>query len=240
MVSEAGASSNPSTGSPALHCSRGLQVGWRCPAARDLAGDGAPPPALTFQDGHIDLGLVLGVGEALLRRLTAANAAGPGGQPLLGTASLLLPWGPRGRQKAKRNGELRVGTAALHGARPALCPHEAPPSPGPPHLAAWCWDGASSGSMERPSGPGPGLGLGLGLGLVWLPAGEGSDRQESSRTPSTPSPFMLQQRPVRHRGWLRGWQSPAAPRGGQGAGRDPAPRRDGGAAGGLCGSPRPF
>lgn len=63
------------------------------------------PPALTFQDGHVDLrqGLVLGVGEALVRWVTAVDAAGLRGQPLLGTASLLLPRGPgEGRKQAQQ------------------------------------------------------------------------------------------------------------------------------------------
>lgn len=68
-------------------------------------------PALTFQDGHVDLrqGLVLGVGEALVGWLAAANAAGPRGQPLLGTAGFLLPCGPGEGRKQSTTGSYGWG-----------------------------------------------------------------------------------------------------------------------------------
>lgn len=164
-------------------------------------------PALTFQDGHVDLrqGLVLGVGEALVGRLTAADAAGPWGQPLLGTASLLLPRGPGEGRKQSATGSYGWGPGPF--AVPGLPrpPLRNAPAPGSPHLAAWCGDGASSGSVCRRRS-------GSGLGLVWLPAGEGSSRQESSRTPSAQSPSMLRQCPVRCKGWLRGVARPGRAR----------------------------
>jgi len=78
-------------------CPRELALGAQLCAGQAAGAQAAVPqrgalPALTFQDGHVDprQGLVLGVGEALLGRLAAADAAGTRGQPLWGTAGRLL------------------------------------------------------------------------------------------------------------------------------------------------------
>lgn len=97
-----------------------------------------------------------------------------------------------------------AGPLVVPGAAPS--PVGVPLSPGPPHLAAWCLDGTSSGSA----------GCWPGLGLVWLHTGLGSSRQESSRTLSAQSPSMLQQHPARHQSDWGGWQSPAVSRVGRG------------------------
>lgn len=160
-------------------------------------------PALTFQDGHVDLrhGLVLGV-EALFRWGAAADTAGLWGQPLLGTVSLLLLRGPGKAESKAQQG-------ATEGQEPSAVPGLPwPPlqstlALGSPHLAAWCWGGASLGSVHH---------RWSGMELVWLSTGQGS--RKMSRTPCTHSPSMPWQCPVRCQGQLRGtgmWRCPAQP-----------------------------
>lgn len=62
-----------------------------------------------------------------------------------------------------------------------------------PHLAAWCWDGASLGSVHH---------RWSGVELLWLPTGQGS--RKISRTPCTHSPSMPWQCTVWRQGQLRG------------------------------------
>lgn len=96
------------------------------------AAVGGSPPALTFQDGHVDLrqGLVLGVVEALVGLLTAVNTAALQGH-LLGAADLLLLHGPVEGRKQRAMGSYG-GAEALCRARAAVGPAAKCPSPGIP------------------------------------------------------------------------------------------------------------
>lgn len=62
-----------------------------------------------------------------------------------------------------------------------------------PHLAAWCWDGASLGSVHHRWSV---------MELVWLPTGQGS--RKITRRPCIHSPSMPWQCPVRCQAQLRG------------------------------------